>query len=205
VKKPLLALVMLVLVAGCGGGGKKSDVTIAQSNDECALKQITTGARREGTCIVRGVTITVVNKAHVLHGKQYDARIIATSTGKKLRGVKATGTFDVIKLAITNTLNAPHAFDQHSDLAFLLIDGKYFGESREAEIKSLDPFRLRRGALQPDETATGTLVFDVPAKDQADLTAEGSNLILVNYEDENKDFPTGSQTPGALGYIRLWK
>jgi Domain of unknown function (DUF4352) len=204
--KPLLALVALVvLVTGCGGGGKKSDVTISQSNNDCGQRQITEGARREGTCTVRGVAVTVVNKAHLLHGKQYDARILATRSVKTVGKVKAHGIFEIVKLAVTNTLTTPQAFDRRSDLVFLLVDGKYFGERSEAEVQSLDPFRLRRGAIQPDGTATGTVVFDVPMQVQKDLTVMGSNLILVNYEDESKGFPNGSQPLRALGYIRLWK
>jgi Domain of unknown function (DUF4352) len=206
VKSLLAALAALVLVAGCGGsGGKKGSVSITQSNNDCGFKQITAGARREGTCVARGVAITVVNKAHLLHGKQYDARILATRSARTVGRIKSHGTFEIVKLAVTNTLTTPQAFDRHSDLVFLLVDGKYFGERSDAEVQSLDPFRLRRGAIQPDGTATGTVVFDVPMQVQKDLTVMGSNLILVNYEDESKSFPNGSQPLRALGYIRLWK
>ena len=99
----------------------------------------------------------------------------------------------------------PHEFDRPSDIVFLLVD-KNFGESPTAETDpALKPFRLRSAELQPDEAVTGTVVFDVPLEHAKNLNAQGSNLIFVNYEDEAKSFPTGTQPLEALGYIRLWK
>src|SRR5262249_34583562 len=130
-------------------------------------------------------------------------RSLPTGPGRALR---ANGRFVVVRLAIRNTLDAPHDFDDASDLAFLLLDGKYFGESRAAEgIHGLRPFRLRSDKIQPDEDATGTVVLHVPTAHTRHLSPLGSNLILVNYGDAAKGFPTGSEPLEALGYIRLWK
>ena len=204
----LTALTALAaILAGCGGSGSKhiATPTVRSSSSDCEFKQITVGARREGDCVARGVAITVVNEPHWLHGKEYDARIAGVSTAKTVGGVPANGRFVIVRLAVKNTLDGPHAFDRGSNLAFLLVDKKYFSESRAAESGVPRAFRRRADQLQPDETATGTVVFDVPIDHTKNLAAEGSNLILVNYSDAAKRFPTGTQPLKALGYIRLWK
>jgi hypothetical protein len=210
--RSLLALFLLatlaLFLAGCSGGAKSraNHPTVLSSSSNCDFKQITAGARREGTCAARGVAITVVNRAHRLHGREYDARVLSVRRAKRLGQARANGTFVIVGLRIKNTLAAPHEFDRRSDLVFLLVDKKYFGESREAEGNpALSPFRLRRADLQPDETATGTVVFDLPLEHAKHLFAQGSNLIFVNSSDEAKQFPTGTQPLKALGYVRLWK
>jgi hypothetical protein len=204
----LAALVVLAAaLAGCGGGRAKQRATptVQSASSDCAFKQITAGARREGTCVARGVPVTVVNRSHWLHGKDYDGRILDIRTADSLGAVQPRGRFVVVRLRVKNTLDVPHEFDRRSDLAFLLVDGKYFGESTAAERRVPDSFRRRNSALQPDEVASGTLVFDLPPEHAKNISESGSNLILVNFSDEAKHFPTGSQPLDALGYIRLWK
>jgi uncharacterized protein DUF4352 len=211
--RPLILLVALALVAGgCGGSTKhEAKATVQSSSSDCAFKGITAGPRREGTCVARGVAITVADRAHWLHGKDYDARVLGMRTASKLRaGASGTihphGRFVIVSLSVKNTLDSAHEFDRRSDLVFLFVDGKYFSERADAENDpALAPFRLRTTAVQPDETATGTVVFDVPAQHAKHLSAAGSDLILVNYSDEAKGFPTGKQQLQTLGYIRLWK
>jgi hypothetical protein len=206
------AIATCAFVAGCGGGAKKQAVlTVQSSTSDCDFKQITAGARREGVCVARGVTVTVVNRAHLLHGKDYDVRVLGVRTATALRTrsgrpLPAHGRFVVVRLRVKNTLAAPHDFDRRSDLVFLFVDKRYFSESRRAEgDPALQPFALRKTDLQPDEQATGTVVFDVPLQHARDLTATGSNLIFVSFADEAKGFPTGSEPLQTLGYVRLWK
>lgn len=127
-------------------------------------------------------------------------------TATKLHKLSAHGRFVIVGLAIKNTLDIPHEFDRHSDLAFLLVDNKYFSESQEAESSAAPgSFQLRSTDLQPDETVIGTVTFDVPLEHAKNLFARGSNLIFVNFSHEAKQFPSGTQPLEALGYIRLWK
>jgi hypothetical protein len=209
--RPLLLFALLAAVmAGCDGGAKKQPVTVERGSSDCDMKGITAGARREGVCVARGVTITVANRAHWLHGKDYDARILSVRRASTLPTrsgeLRARGSFVIVRLRVKNTLDVPHEFDRRSDLVFLLVDGKYFKERRDAESDpALTPFRLRTTDVQPDEVATGTVVFDVPAAHAKNLSAQGSNLIFVNYGDEAKRFPVGTEPLEALGYIRLWK
>jgi len=207
---PLLAAAL----AGCGGSSgtkPRAQPAVQSSSSDCDLRQITAGARREGRCVARGVEVTVADRGHWLHGQDYDARILGLRTVASLpagtgRRLGANGRFVVVRLAVRNTLDAPHDFDRASDLAFLLVDRKYFGESSPAEgIRGVEPFRLRSAPIQPDEVATGTVVFDVPTQHAQHLFDEGGNLILVGFGDEAKGFPTGTEPLEALGYIRLWK
>jgi hypothetical protein len=212
--RPLLLLALLTLVVGGCGSEKKSQAkkaTVQSSSSDCAFKGITAGPRREGTCLARGVALTVADRAHWLHGKDYAARVEGVRTAGTLHPgssgtLRAHGRFVVVTLSIRNILDAPQAFDRRSDLVFLFIDKKYFSENAEAETDpALNSFHLRTTHLQPDEVATGTVVFDVPVEHARHVSAQGSDLIFVNYGDEAKGFPTGSQPLQALGYIRLWK
>jgi len=193
---PLLALA--VVLAGCSGGKDKTTPVVESSSTDCGFKEITSGPRREGTCTARGVHVTVANKAHWLRGKDYSARIIRTRVQDDML---------IVDLAVKNTLDAPHVFDDQSNLVFVVVDGKYFAESREAEAAQLRPapFRLRTEPIQSGKVATGTVAFRIPAERLDHLTNEGSNLILVSYGDADKQFPTGTEQLDALGYIRLWK
>jgi hypothetical protein len=203
----LVLAALAAIVAGCGEGGKSRErPTIRSGASDCDLKGITSGARREGRCVARGVAVTVADKAHWLHGREYDARVVSIRTTTTQQQLRAHGRFEIVRLAVKNTLDFPHEFDRRSDLVFLLIDHKYFGERRDAEADAaLNPFRLRKVDIQPDETASGTVVFDLPVQHAANLFAQGSNLIFVNYSDEAKSFPGGTEPLVALGYVRLWK
>jgi hypothetical protein len=204
----LVLAALAAVVAGCGGGAKsRVRPAVQSSSSDCDLKGITAGARHEGVCVAKGVTITVANKAHWLHGEEYDARVLSVHTATTQHKLRAHGMFVIARLAVKNTLDIPHEFDRRSDLVFLLVDKKYFGERRDAESDPtlLSPFRLRRTDVQPDEVASGTVVFDLPVAHANHLFAQGSNLIFVNFSDEAKSFPGGTQRLEALGYIRLWK
>jgi hypothetical protein len=211
--KQLLAVTTVVIgstaLTGCSGSKSAATTqgraTVESSSSDCDFKQITTGARREGTCVARGVRVTVVDRAHWLHGKDYDGRIRGWTAARALGRARARGRFVAVRLGVRNTLAVPHEFDRRSDLAFLLVDGKYVGESATAEDAVADSFRRRTSDLQPGEVANGTVVFDVPVEHAKHITANGSNLILVSFADEAKHFPTGTEHLGTLGYIRLWK
>jgi len=202
-----LLAALVAVVAGCGGGAKsRVRPAVQSSSSDCDLKGITAGARREGICVAKGVTITVANRAHWLHGKEYDARVLSVHTATKLHKLRARGRFVIVRLTIKNTLEIPHEFDRRSDLVFLFVDQRYFGERRDAENDPvLSPFRVRSAGVQPDEADTGTVVFDLPVEHAKHLFANGSDLILVNFGDEAKGFPGGTQPLAALGYVRLWK
>jgi hypothetical protein len=197
--QPLIALLTLLACAlpACSGTTGQRRVNLSASNNDCDFKGITAGPFREGDCVARGVAITVVDKAHWLHGREYDARLVRLRT----RGRSVTLT-----LAVRNTLTTPHEFDRRSDLVFLLVDDRYFRESPQLESASTtDPFRTQRGALMPGRATSGTVSFRLPSAQIGHLGSSGSDLVFVNYSDEQKGFPTGSQPLTALGYIRLWK
>jgi hypothetical protein len=203
------AVLSAIAVAGCSGGesgaAPRARPTVESSGSDCAFKQVTAGARREGRCVARGVLVTVVDRRHRLHGKDYDARILGIRLAKTVGAARARGRFAVVRLHVKTTAPTPRPFDRHSDLVFLLVDGSYFGENRAAENAAADSFRSRRTALRLGAAVTGTVVFDLPDEHARHVFTTGSNLILVPVADESKRFPTGTQPLGSLGYIRLWK
>src|SRR3954447_13777436 len=147
----------LMLFGACSGDGRSGNAAasppsgsssdnaqspIAVSNTDCDFKGITSGAREEGECTARGVAITVADKAHVLHGKEYDAQV---------KDVHTNGTTVTVTFTVTNTLDSAHDFDRQSDLVFLLVDGQYFSEQPSVETAT-DAFRARSSELQPGES-----------------------------------------------------
>jgi hypothetical protein len=211
-KRLLLLLVLVAGAAGCGGTHKslkKTQATLSSNTPQCDASGITKPPAREGVCSANGVTVTVADKAHWLHAGEYDVRVVGIRTATTLRSartLRAHGKFVVIRLSVKNTSNAPRAFDSSSGLVSLLVDKKHFTESREAETDpSLNSFRLRGQALQPGDTATGTVAFELPLKHAKHLYAAGSDLAFLNFSDEASGYPVSPRAPKKLGFIRLWK
>jgi hypothetical protein len=213
----VIALPVLVLVVAACGGAKKAETPtrahtrVSPRNSACGKAGITAEPNREGSCIANGVTITVADRAHWLHAADYDARFLSlrtTTTLKQRSGgtLRAHGKFVIVKLSIKNKLPNPEFFDRRSNLVFLLADKKRFSESHDAETDpALDPFALRGTALQPDEVATGTIVFDLPLEHAKNVFEQGSDLIFVNFSDEGITAAALSPPSGRIGFIRLWK
>jgi hypothetical protein len=224
----LLLLVVVVVAGGCGGGKtsvgsttraesttnavtvttRGQTLTLPTGTAQCDAKQITAPGYVEGSCVVYGVTITIVNKAHWLQRREYDARLEAVRTADVLhtasgQTIRPAGTFAVITLRIRNKLRRGLAFDPRSDLVFLTVNKTIYGERHDAELDpSLDSFAGRRTLIGPGEAATGTIVFDVPADQAEKIAVPENNLIFLNLADEGRrpDAP-----PKTMSYIRLWK
>jgi hypothetical protein len=212
----LIAIPVAVLaMSGCGNTKKtekanRAHPRVSSRNSACERAGISSEPYREGSCVESGITITVADRAHWLHGTDYDARFlnlrrITTLEGRSGNPLRAHGTFVVVELRIKNKSLAPHVFDPSSNLVFLLVDQKRFSESRVAETDPLlKPFALG-AALQPDEVATGTVVFDLPLEHAKNVLARGSDLIFVNFGDEGVTAASLKPGSGRLGFVRLWK
>jgi hypothetical protein len=226
---PILILLLVVVVAGGCGGGKTTagptttsgstttgvtlttngqTLTLPSATAQCDAKQLTAPAYVEGSCVVYGVTLTFVNKAHWLHRREYDARLegVRTATALHTRSgqtIRPNGTFAVITLRVRNTSGSGFAFDPKSDLVFLTVSKTIYDERHDAEVDaSLDSFAARRTVIGPGKAVTGTIVFDVPADQAQKIAVPENNIILMNLADEGRrpDAP-----PKTMGYIRLWK
>jgi hypothetical protein len=207
----LLSVLVAVTAAGCGGKTTKRTASFSAATSDCDRKGITTHEAREGICDVRGFTITVANRAHLLRVGEYDVRFVRLRTAKTLhtrsgQTMHARGTFVLLTLRVKNTLDVPVAFDRHSNLVSLRVDRKDFTENREAEgDPSIGSYRLHGRGMQPDETDTGTIVFDLPAEHAKNIYARGSNAVFINYSGESSGYPASGNAPKRLGYLRLWK
>jgi hypothetical protein len=214
----VLTVLVAVIAAGCGGNKttapKKHGATAARVSagaSECDAKGITTSAAREGVCSVKEFTISVANRAHRLRVGEYDVRFVGLRTAKMLhtragRTLRSNGKFVIVTLSVKNKLSVPRTFDERSALVSLLVDKKNFTENRDAEgDPSIDSFRLRGRVMQPDETDTGTIVFDLPTEHAKNLYRRGSDLVFINFSGESSGYPASGQAPQRLGYLRLWK
>lgn len=193
-----LAAVLSSYLAGCSGGATGDRrAEVQRGSSDCDFKGITAGPRHEGSCVAHGVAVTVADKAHWLHGADYDVRVL---------DVRVDGTEVTVDLAMRNTLTQPHWFDRDSNLVFMYVAKRYFAERPALEDDlTTDPFRHRPAAVQPGAAVTSSVSFALPAALVPRLDAMGSNLIFLGYADAAKGFPTGTQPLKTLGYIRLWK
>jgi hypothetical protein len=207
----LMVLVAVALIAaGCGGKKQRATASISAGTSQCDEMGITTSPAREGVCEVKGFTISVANKAHWLHVGEYDVRLVGLRTATALhtgagRPLRANGKFVIGTLTVKNKLDVPRAFNERSTLVSLRVDKKNFTEDRDAEGSSIDSFRLHGRVMQPDETDTGTIVFDLPAEHAKNLYARGSDLVFINFSGESSGYPASGNAPQRLGYLRLWK
>jgi hypothetical protein len=120
----------------------------------------------------------------------------------------ATGTFVIITLKITNTSNSPQSVETPGSTRFQLSpiqSNKNFTESFVAENQADSQSFLSQNStsVQPDESQTGDVVFDVPASDLARMRREGATLTFGSFgQDLSSGVP--SDPHHALGVIVVY-
>ena len=178
----------------------------ATSSNDCArlISSSSSGPPTvtEGTCTTStGTKLAVVKQGRVLRLKTLTARVTGvhlTDSVSAGGGISATarGTFVVINLAITNKLSTPQQFDPIGNSQTALIAGgsKTYSESFNAENQAdQQSFVSQSHDVQPDETQTGDVVFDLPGTTLARARSRGAGLVIVNFGDT-----AGSQAAGLI-------
>jgi hypothetical protein len=144
-----------------------------------------------------GSKLTVVNQGSDLKMRSLVARVngirqaqtVATDGG--YISETASGTFLIFSLTVTNRLDQPiEVGGVGTSLTALVLDNdKQYDEDFDASNQALQTSFLSRDApVQPDETATGEVVFDLPAKALRRVTKKGAALVVAPLgEDVNDD------------------
>lgn len=185
---------------GAGGPSGAPTATAPSGPPDCNAAGINAQQLREGTCVAGAQTVVVVNKASTLHLASLDASYV---------GFHRNGTFAAVSITIKNKLHTPQRWQP--TMAALFIPGTSNGagnspnylENLEAEagdqnscLRKTGP--TANGGLQPGESVTCDVVFDLPAS--ADPAASGSGLYIANFGDDVSNPPP--QRP--VGFIRTY-
>jgi hypothetical protein len=173
-------------------------------DNTCDALGINSEQLEEGSCTVKGQDVVVVNKDSTLKLDQLTARLVDISTADTLQGSSfgpksASGVFVVARLEITNTTNKPQTYDSFGEATALNLGRDVYTEDFNVENgTATDSFVWRSKELQPHESMTGSLVYDVPASAVGHLETDGY-LSVGNFRDDS-----GAQRPKQLGVIRTY-
>jgi hypothetical protein len=148
---------------------------------DCWVKEIDTGAHREGTCMEGNTRLVVVDMHGVLKLESLEARLLGIRERQTIEGPTGSktskGEFVTFDLAVTNRTDAPTGVTPG---VFLLYLRQLFGESVEVD-EDYEPrsFLAREREIPPQGTERGTVTFNVPAGQISGLHKSG-NLDVVN-------------------------
>lgn len=155
----------------------------------CDAKGINAQKLREGPCTDEGGTkVKVVNRDTTLslpeltvsYGGYTTAETLSSSVGTE----RADGVYVTIRLTITNKLPDPVAFDPEQ-VALYLAD-KTFTPDFDADNMPGDSFVWESDEIQPGNSRTGTVTFDVaPAAARAMDTS--GNIGVAQFSDAGQD------------------
>lgn len=155
------------------------------------------------TCELEGTTVLVAHGHGEVRLSTLAARIEGIRTTSSFSsGVGTTtahGVFLVISLHVANMASTPQVFDGVGEKQVALSVSKhYYSESFEAENESdRQSFITNEEPIQPGESKTGDLVFDVPSSVVNEVQAlPESGLFIGNFGDNEIE-----GTPSGTGLI----
>lgn len=198
------AVSLAAILASCGGGGDTP--TDVERKTECDDRGINPERGRTGTCVQGGYKFTVVDRRDLLELENLAVKLndyaTARSVGHGSAGVaRATGTFVIFDLTVTNKLRRPATFDDNQDHTLLLLGDNAFRESFEAADGPVaDSCLVKRPAeIQPEASKTCKIIYDVPSPTAANLTSPRAA--------GNLNFFSGAVGDGLqrIGTIRLYR
>lgn len=209
----LLAATALGLAA-CGGGAETKTVikTVAATTPDSATTETTSSeppsceeladSGGEGLCVEEGGSrVKIANRDTTLVLPELSARYLGYRTAKTLTSSvdtqTAEGRFVIIRVRITNKTSSPEVFKDAKSTA-LHLGGARYTTHFDAENMPGDSFVWNDDPIQPGNSRTGTIIFDVPARRVAKMEEDG-NLLIAQFSDKARDGSTM-----ALGLIRTY-
>lgn len=189
------------------GHSTQAEETEPQEVDSsCESKGINAQEKKEGVCEGEsGQKVRVVNRDSLLRMRELNVRLVNVEVTDTLSGAidtqAARGKFVILTLAVTNKLDSPVSFDDSQDQVALISDGKTYSEDFDAENGGIESsFVWQSEEIQPEETLTGTIVFDIPEKAAAEFQSADAagNLAITNFSDGI------NEEPSIVGVIRLY-
>ena len=201
----LLAIIALPLLLGSCGGSTKTVVQTVTAGTATTSTSATTRATTTtntgppdcssidsrtfvGKCTSNGATFTFANPGSTVALKTLKVKVVNVATADSVSNgsgftANAHGTFVIVSIAVTNTTQSPQTFDEGSSTsqAALRIGNNTYSVSFDAE-NTNDPnsFVTNDAPIQPGETRTGTIDFDVPSSAAARVNQHGG-LVVVDF------------------------
>lgn len=204
------------LAAGCGGGGTTTVTVTessgsedasevqeqveeelaeeeageegegASGDGECAEKEISTDAHKEGICTEDGTTWSVVNMGSTLKMETLEARLLDIKEQKSITDLgetaTANGIYTSFEIEVTNLTHAPVELEE-SQVVLFLDESTYTQDFNVQNGFEQQSFLWQATPIQPQGSMTGTVTFDLPEKVVKKVTTDG-NLDFVNFGTE---------------------
>lgn len=176
---------------------------------DCDVLGINDVKLHEGACTQpNGQKVKVVNKTTTLVLPQmsvhYNGYTTASSISSDVGTEAANGTYVIVSLTITNRLDSPVAVEPDGIALGLVRHGhfKTYTHSFDAENEPGSSFVWNSDPIQPDQSQTGTVIFDIPTN-YVSLVARNGNLIVYQFSDaSNASFD--EQPHKRVGVIRTY-
>jgi hypothetical protein len=179
---------------------------VVNPNDNCEAKGIDAQRLRQGSCKTKGTAITVVNSDRSLGLKSLTLRINRISTSNSLsdgsgQSAIAHGRFVTVNVTVGNRADSAQTFDGvGTQQTQLFLSKDTFNEDFEAENgpdQNSCLWNAPDAGIQPEETQTCDVVFDVPSHLIGQIDTTG-NLDVINFGDDL------SSPTGTIGVIRTY-
>lgn len=155
---------------------------------DCNVLGINSIKLREGACTEGGAKLKVVNKDTTLTLPQlsahYNGYTTASTISSDVGSEAANGTFIIVSLTITNRTDSPVSVEPDGFLLTLTPKNrtKTYTHDFDAENEPGSSFVWNSDELQPDQSQTGTVVYDVPTKYASEIARSG-NLEVLQFSD----------------------
>lgn len=220
----LLTLPALALVASGCGSTHTVTVTKSASTTAASVTSSTSSPPRGpppcppdvldappgARCVLsRGVVASVGSKTLPARLKTLAARVVGLTTADTLSdgtsSASAVGRFVVVSLAVTNRAHSPETFDPIGVQQAALVEHKtYYSEDFKVENYNDSRSCVSQATtpIQPGESATCDVVFDLPATAiRAAADAHQLAVVVANFGDNLS--PSSSSVPKSLGVVGL--
>ena len=186
----------------CTPDSSTTTAAVAAGPPQCSSVSARTFA---GKCVAdNGSTFIFANRGSSVRLKTMRVKVVNVETPQSVSNgsgftANAHGTFVIVTIAVTNATNSPQTFDEGSatSQAELVIGKNTYSVSFDAE-NTNDPnsFETNNNDIQPGETRTGTVDFDVPSSAARQVNEHGA-LIVTDF-GETLD---SAQTAAALKFF----
>lgn len=182
--------------------------TSTTSTSVCDAKGINSTQLNEGSCSANGYHYTVVNSNSTLKLKTLSAHLEAVKTADSVSSgygqtAVAHGRFVIVTLLVLNRLDSPQTFGGvgQQQTALTLRGKAIYSEDFDAENQADQNSCISKdgSSVQPGESTTCDVIFDVPSN-RIDQLATVGNLVVANFGDDL----SGPEAVRTYGIIRTY-
>lgn len=215
----LLALAASIVVAACGGTQEAADLAGTSTptsplkpprrgrtdpHKSCDAQGINSTQLGTGACTEEGVQYVVANYGGVVRLRTIAVTIVGVGVAPADENGRRTvppqrDAFLRFKLQVQNRDRVPHRFDFNQTM--LGIGASNYLERIDVERRVHPESLAHAGTMQPGETLTGDVLFDITEPDYRELQRRG-RFFVWNFGDHAS--AQLSRRAGQLGQIRLY-